>query len=230
MSTTIIQTFLSSDFIGKFITIAIIVLSIYAWFVILDKVRMLGAAERNSRLFLQQFRTHRDRQLFSLRFPRERAHACPVYRVYEAGVKELRHIMGDAEPLEEANPGLPLSQLEGVEESLQRAISGETDLLERSLIWLAISATVGPLLGLLGTVWGIMSAFNAMAASGSPSLLIVAPGIAGALITTVVGLLVAIPSVAAYNIISTRIKRMAGQMEDFASEFVSIVRRRLVAY
>jgi biopolymer transport protein ExbB/TolQ len=103
-------------------------------------------------------------------------------------------------------------------------------MMEKLMIILAISAVVGPLLGLLGTVWGIMNAFNAMALSGSPSLLIVAPGIAGALITTVVGLLVAIPSVAAYNIFLSRIRRMGAVMDDFAGELTSAIRRRLLAH
>ncbi|MCX6339022.1 MAG: MotA/TolQ/ExbB proton channel family protein [Candidatus Aureabacteria bacterium] len=227
MNSTLIQTFVTSDIVGQVITLAIVALSILAWFVILDKVRYLRAAERNSQLFLHQY--HRDREhIFSLHFAKERASLCPLYRIYAAGVRDLRRHLGD--DLELANPGLSEYQLEEVEESIQRAISGETALMERLMIILAITAVVGPLMGLLGTVWGIMNAFNAMAAAGSPSLLIVAPGIAGALITTVVGLLVAIPSVAAYNVFLSRIRRLGATMDDFASEFIAAIRRRLLAH
>ena len=111
---------------------------------------------------------------------------------------------------------------------MQRAISNETAQMEKLMIILAIAAVVGPLMGLLGTVWGIMNAFNEMAKAGSPSLLIVAPGIAGALITTVVGLLVAIPSVAMYNVFLSMIRRMGALMDDFAGELVAAIRRRLL--
>ncbi|MCX6357224.1 MAG: MotA/TolQ/ExbB proton channel family protein [Candidatus Aureabacteria bacterium] len=228
MNSTLIQTFVTSDIVGQIITLAIVALSIVAWFVILDKIRYLRAAEKNSQLFLQQYRKDRN-HLFSVHFPRERASICPFYKVYEAGMKELKHHMGN-DSIEAGTPVLTELQLEEVEDAVQRAISDEMAAMERMMILLAITAVVGPLMGLLGTVWGIMNAFNAMAAHGSPSLLIVAPGIAGALITTVVGLLVAIPSVGAYNIFLSRIRRLSGAMEDFASEFVSAVRRRLVAH
>lgn len=229
MNSSLIQTFFTSDIFGQVITLAIVGLSILAWFVILDKIRYLRAAERNSQLFLHQY--HREREhIFQLHFAREQASLCPMYKIYAAGMKELRRHLGDGDSLEHANPGLTEYHLEEVEEAIQRTMAGETASMERLMIILAITAVVGPLMGLLGTVWGIMNAFNAMAAAGSPSLLIVAPGIAGALITTVVGLLVAIPSVAAYNIFLSRIRRLGTTMDDFASEFIAAIRRRLLAH
>lgn len=228
MNNSLIQTFATSDFVGQIITLAILGLSILAWFVILEKVRYLRAAERNSQLFLHQYRRDRE-HVFQLHFAKEHAGLCPVYKIYAAGIKELKHHVGEGEPIGHPNPGLTEYQIEEVEDAVQRTMAGETASMEKLMIILAIAAVVGPLMGLLGTVWGIMNAFNAMAAAGSPSLLIVAPGIAGALITTVVGLLVAIPSVAAYNVFLARIRRMDGLMDDFASEFVSTIRRRLLA-
>jgi len=228
VNSTLIQTFFTSDIVGQIITLAILALSILAWFVILDKVRYLRAAEKNSHLFLQQYRRERA-HLFSLHFQKERTSICPLYRIYEAGMKELRHHLG-TESLDAEIARLSELQLEEVEDRVQRVIADEAALMERMMILLAISAVVGPLMGLLGTVWGIMNAFNAMATAGSPSLLIVAPGIAGALITTVVGLLVAIPSVGAYNIFLSKIRRLGSSMDDFASEFISAIRRRLIAH
>jgi biopolymer transport protein ExbB/TolQ len=206
----------------------IVGLSILAWFVILDKVRYLRVAERNSHLFLQHYRRNRE-HIFSVHYAKEHTSLCPVYRIYAAGIKELRHQIGEETSLD-SNPHLTEYQMEEFEEAVMRTISNETALMERLMIILAIAAVVGPLMGLLGTVWGIMNAFNAMAAAGSPSLLIVAPGIAGALITTVVGLLVAIPAVAAYNVFLSKIRRIGGIMEDYASEFITAVRRRLLTH
>ena len=229
MNSALIQTFVTSDIVGQIITLAIVALSILAWFVILEKWRYLLAAERNSQAFLAQYRRDRE-HIFSQHYSKEHAALCPAFKVYAAGVKELKRQAGDKEDLEHASGVLSDLQLEEVEEAVQRTITDETALMERLMIILAITAVVGPLMGLLGTVWGIMNAFNAMAAAGSPSLLIVAPGIAGALITTVVGLLVAIPSVAMYNNFLSRIRRMGAVLDDFAGELISTIRRRLLIH
>ncbi len=228
MNNVLIHTFTSSDIVGQLITLSILALSILAWFIILDKVRYLRAAERYSQAFLSQYRRDRE-HIFSQHFQKEHAALCPLFKIYAAGVKELKRHLPETENLDRASHLLTDLQLEELEEAVQRAISGETAGMERLMIFLSISAVVGPLLGLLGTVWGIMNAFNAMAASGSPSLLIVAPGIAGALITTVVGLLVAIPSVAMYNIFLSKIRQIAAVMDDFAGELLGAMRRRLLA-
>jgi biopolymer transport protein ExbB/TolQ len=81
--------------------------------------------------------------------------------------------------------------------------------------------SASPFLGLLGTVWGVMEAFGGMAASGSAMLSAVAPGISGALLTTVVGLLVALPSAIGYNLLTNKIRRISVQMDNFAQEFIS---------
>ena len=228
MNSALLQTFATSDFVGQIITLSILALSILAWFVIIDKIRYLRAVERNSQAFLAQYRRDRE-HVFSQHFPKDHAPLCPPFKIYLAGVKEVKRHTAEHDDLDHAGPLLTELQLEEVEEAVQRTISGETAMMEKLMIILAIAAVVGPLLGLLGTVWGIMNAFNAMAAAGSPSLLIVAPGIAGALITTVVGLLVAIPSVAMYNIFLSRIRRMGAVMDDFAGELLAAIRRRLLS-
>jgi biopolymer transport protein ExbB/TolQ len=227
MNNTLIQTFVTSDFVGQVITLSILALSILAWFVIIDKIRYLRAVERNAQAFLAQYRKGRER-FFSLNFPKEHARLCPTFKMYLAVIKEVRRHVGEQANLDAAGGTLTELQMEEIEEAVQRAISNETAQMEKLMIILAIAAVVGPLMGLLGTVWGIMNAFNEMAKAGSPSLLIVAPGIAGALITTVVGLLVAIPSVAMYNVFLSMIRRMGALMDDFAGELVAAIRRRLL--
>ena len=224
MNYALIDTFRQSGIVGKLIIVFLLGLSVYAWYIILDKFLLLRAAARSSHSFLQKFRKERER-IFSLRFPADLGSVCPLYNVYEAGVREIEQL-----DLHEGNPGLSPRQIEGVENALSRAVSTETMSMEKMLIVLAITATISPLMGLLGTVWGIMNAFRGMAGAGSASIGTVAPGISEALITTVVGLLVAIPALAGYNVILSRIRHLSAEMSNFASEFVSIVGRMGVGH
>ena len=108
---------------------------------------------------------------------------------------------------------------------LEKEQSQERDELAAGLSWLAISATVSPLLGLLGTVIGVMDSFLGIAASGSANISAVAPGVAEALVTTVAGLTVAIPAAIAYNYFVSRLGAFTGELEGFASEFIGTLAR-----
>ena len=226
MNSALIQSFVTSDLVGQIITLVILALSILAWFVILEKWRYLRAVERNSEVFLAQYRRDRE-HVFSQRFPKEQAAFCPTFKMYLAGVKEAKRHAGDREELDQARGLLTEPQIEEIDEAVQRTISSETASMERLLIILAICAVVGPLLGLLGTVWGIMNAFNAMAATGSRRSSS-SPRHRGRLSsTTVVGLLV--PSlVAMYNISfeDTADRRGDGRLR---GELLGAMRRRLLA-
>jgi len=120
---------------------------------------------------------------------------------------------------------LSIVQLDGIENSLKRAISDQILNLEKSLIVLATASSASPFIGLFGTVWGIMGAFRAIGVQGAGSIDAVAPGIAEALITTAAGLAVAIPAMIAYNYLVDRIKAMTSEMDSFASEYISIVEK-----
>jgi biopolymer transport protein TolQ len=115
--------------------------------------------------------------------------------------------------------------LESLSRSLVRAATVESTRLDRRLSILATTANVSPFVGLLGTVWGIMDAFGDIGRMGSANLVVVAPGISEALITTAMGLLAAIPAAVAYNLFSSRIKVLNAMMDDFALEFLNIVER-----
>jgi biopolymer transport protein TolQ len=101
-------------------------------------------------------------------------------------------------------------------------------LLESNMHLLAICVSAAPLLGLLGTVWGLLESFGDLVGAGSAMLSTVAPGISGALLTTVIGLLVAIPSAVAYNIITDQIRRVTVETDNFLQELISDVERRYV--
>lgn len=112
-----------------------------------------------------------------------------------------------------------------IERNLQLGISEEIQKLERNMNWLATIATVAPFIGLFGTVWGIIDAFEALSMSASVSLRTVGPGIADALIATGAGLAAAIPAAVGYNYLGGQIKEIANRMEDFALEFMNFVER-----
>jgi biopolymer transport protein TolQ len=116
--------------------------------------------------------------------------------------------------------GLSEAQLQAMRLVLEKAQSEERDLLRPGLVWLAVIGTVSPLLGLMGTVIGVMNAFLGITAAGTAHIGAVAPGVAEALITTVVGLAVAIPAVIGYNYFVSRLNYFGGELEGFASEFI----------
>ena len=112
------------------------------------------------------------------------------------------------------------TEIDVVRASLEQAVADQILELERKMIFLATAITISPFLGLFGTVWGIMLAFTDLAIMGKADIQTLAPGVSGALLTTVLGLLVAIPSVVGYNIITSLIKATIVQMDNFVEEFI----------
>ncbi len=147
-------------------------------------------------------------------------------RVFRQGANffsELRPgaLREDAEP----QPGLSETQLNALWLVLEKVQEEERDALAGGLVWLAIVAVTAPLLGLLGTVLGVMNSFMGVATTGTANIAAVAPGIAEALITTAGGLVAAIPAAIAYNYFTNRLNRFSGEMEGFASEFIGTLAR-----
>ncbi|MDD4736581.1 MAG: MotA/TolQ/ExbB proton channel family protein, partial [Kiritimatiellae bacterium] len=120
------------------------------------------------------------------------------------------------------------TQLEIVRNLIERNVADQALLLEDHMGFLATSVSVAPFLGLLGTVWGVMDAFGGMAITGAATLSAVAPGIAGALLTTIIGLLVALPSSIGYNILTNKIRRITVDMDNFAQELYADIQRTFV--
>ena len=155
----------------------------------------------------------------------------PIVRVFKAGYLELQRIRKDMMTIKvERRVGIDIMFTEWVEEFtsvLQETLLRETVFLERFLIFLAITSSTAPLLGLLGTVWGVMISFWSIGMQGYTSLNIIAPGVSAALVTTIGGLATAIPAALAYNFLLNRVKFLSAEMECFASEFTCAVRREL---
>jgi biopolymer transport protein TolQ len=150
----------------------------------------------------------------------------PYRRVFRQGVNFFSELRPGA--LREGAPhqrGLSLTQLEALRLVLEKEEAEERDDLAHGLNWLAIIGSISPLLGLMGTVIGIMNAFLGITATGSTNIGAVAPGVAEALVTTVVGLAVAIPAVIAYNHYVGRLNLVTGEMEGFSSEFIGTLAR-----
>ncbi len=157
--------------------------------------------------------------------------SAPVAKIFQSGYVELQRLMekerskGNDETGRSASAD---STIPNLERALGRALRNETMRLERSLSFLATAGSVSPFIGLFGTVWGIMNSFQNIGAQGGASLATVAPGIAEALFATAVGLAAAIPAVMGYNYFVHKVRSLRIQMENFAGDFLNIVRRNFL--
>lgn len=140
----------------------------------------------------------------------------PLYHIYHIGSKEISHRIK-----EDKNKGLSARSIQAIRASLEGGLVREVQNLNGKLVFLTISIAGGPYLGLLGTVIGVMITFATIAKTGEVEVNSIAPGIAGALLATVAGLLVAIPALFAYSYLSTRIKETVSTMQTFIDEFVT---------
>jgi len=150
----------------------------------------------------------------------------PYGRVFRQGVNFFSELRPGA--LRQGAPptqGLSLTQLEALRMVLEKEEAEERDELAHGLGSLAVIGSVSPLLGLMGTVIGVMNAFLGITSSGSSNIMAVAPGVAEALVTTVAGLAVAIPAVIAYNHFVGKLNLVTGELEGFSSEFIGTLAR-----
>jgi biopolymer transport protein TolQ len=180
-------------------------------------IRFLGAIEKTQQL--------RDAYRTLSRLPDS-----PYTRVFKQGLEFFNELRPGALQNENArSEGLSEAQLQAMRLVLEKGQSEERDDLSAGLIWLAVIGNVSPLLGLMGTVIGVMNAFLGITATGSANIGAVAPGVAEALVTTVAGLAVAIPAVIGYNYFVSRLNYFGGELEGFASEFVgTLAKERLL--
>jgi len=211
---------------GKLVLAALLIVSIFSWSVMITKLRVVRFAQKQSAHFRKAFR--KDRQ--PLRLFESNAHfpGSPLYNVYRAGCEEMAfHLLGSADVDETFRARLSSAekitpaQMGAVNAAMERSV-GETALgLESQMILLATAVSGSPFLGLLGTVWGVMDTFTDVAVAGSPNLATMAPGVSGALITTVMSLCVAIPAMFGYNFLVTSIRGSVVEMDNFAAELAS---------
>ncbi|PIE34357.1 hypothetical protein CSA56_08220 [candidate division KSB3 bacterium] len=203
--------------------------SVVAWAVILYKIQNLSRIQKEAQKFLELY--HENSDLAEVYTSCVSLRASPIVRVFKSGYLELQRIRKDMMTIKtERRVSIDIMFTEWVEEFtsvLQESLLRETVYLERFLIFLAITSSTAPLLGLLGTVWGVMISFWSVGMQGYTSLNIIAPGVSAALVTTIGGLATAIPAALAYNFLLNRVKFLSSEMECFASEFTCAVRREL---
>ena len=211
---------------GQTVLLALFIASIFSWSVMVTKFRLIRHAQRRRDQFLQLFRA--DRQPLRIYTDRTRFEGAPIFAVYKAGCRELTfQLLGSAEVDETFRARLDIAQkvspaqMRVVTTAMERAV-GETALkIESQMILLATAVSGAPFLGLLGTVWGVMETFAGVAEAGKANLAAMAPGVSAALITTVTGLLVAIPAMFGYNYLVTTIRAMIVELDNFAAELAS---------
>ncbi len=203
---------------AKAIIVCLVIFSIIAWSVMIAKALQMRRAKRLNQFFNTEYRTQK--HVLDVFDRRVQADGCPLFVVYQAGSAELdlRLKNNDGNGRKQF---VSLKGMEHVKRSLENSVAQESLKLESGLILLAIAVSGAPFLGLLGTVWGVMSTFGHIAQQGSATMAAMAPGVAAALITTVAGLLVAIPSMFGYNWLVHNLRVLTVELDNFAQELVS---------
>ena len=235
---SLIDAFWTSNFAGQVIVVVLFAGSIFAWSIMVTKWTYLGSARRMSQRFLRAYR--KEGTPAGLFIKRQRFEPSPLYTVYENACRslgaELEARGADPDDLFMGGMGsgrerlLSEIQVGAVRNVAEATLNEEALALESSMNFLAIAVNAAPLLGLLGTVWGVLEAFGVMSGSGSAMLSTVAPGISGALLTTVVGLLVALPSSIGYNMLVERIRRLCVSSDSFLEELLSDIERNYLEH
>jgi len=253
--TTLIQPFLASNALqfafekatpeGKTTICVLFILSMFSWTIIITKFRQLLIARRATKRFMAAYASTRDP--LDIQKRGEEFDGAPAYALYERGAEEvLYHLKnnpvalkgavvvhstgeGNTDQLARANTTkITTASYEAVKVVLEEAAAAQAMSLEKGMIVLSTAVAGGPFIGLLGTVWGVMSTFAGIAASNSASLTAMAPGVAAALVATVTGLLVAIPAMFGYNFMVTTIRHITQELDGFATRYANQIEHAYV--
>ena len=214
-SISMMGMFQDSDFSMKVLILGLLLASFWCWAIFIDKLIMLKRLRERMKYFEDNFWHAHSLAEFEKTLPKKPKE--PLAQIFVNAYQEWKHLLSE----KVRNSGIKME--ERLEKVMQITIDRQVEKMETRMIFLASTGSVGPLLGLLGTVWGIMNSFNAIGATQSTNIAAVAPGVAEALLTTAVGLIAAIPAVIFYNKITQDIDRVAGQMETFANELTTIL-------
>jgi biopolymer transport protein TolQ len=207
------EMFSNTGAVAKFVLLTLLAFSILSWGIILTKWALLRKARVQSGRFMRAFR--KAQRLQDIAAVSEQFRPSPLVGVFEGGYQEYKRQLSSSSGA--------LRSLVAVQRGMQIGASEEITRLERNVPWLAITAAVTPFIGLFGTVWGIIDAFQGLGTAGAATLRAVAPGISEALITTAAGLAAAIPAVIAYNLIGNSIRVFAARGDDFSLEVMNAI-------
>ena len=211
--------------VGWFVIALLLSFSAISFAIIIYKGIVLRQAYSQSRRFLDVFR--KSSKFSEVNSVCAQLRASPLVGVFQAGYLEVNQQVRGLQQGQQPNPAprTTVKSLESLSRALVRAATVEITRMERRLPFLATTASVSPFIGLFGTVWGIMKAFEDIGRVGSASLATVAPGISEALITTAAGLFAAIPAAVFFNLYNSRVKVLSAMVDDFALEFLNLVER-----
>ena len=221
---SILGLFLAADPFVKLVMLLLVLASIWCWAIVIEKITTLRRERRLAQQFEDAFWSGG-----SLDKLYDETGANPkdaLATVFVAAMREWRraNVRGLADA---ARADLRASLVSRIDRSMTFTITREMERMERGMNFLASIGSVSPFVGLLGTVWGIMSSFQSIAQSKNTSLAVVAPGIAEALFATALGLAAAIPAVIAYNKFAGDLERLGARLETFAQEFSTLLARQL---
>ena len=219
----LIRFFLESGPMAKIILAILAVFSVVSWSIMIGKVVQLRRADQQSARFLEHF--HRSARFSEVNAVAGKLRASPLVGIFQAGYAEIDSQIKNAPEQPGERKAYKITSLAALQRTLSRAVGVELQGLTHWTPFLATTASATPFIGLFGTVWGIMVAFNDIGLSGSTSIVAVAPGIAEALINTAAGLAAAIPALIGYNYFSQRIRRIRSRLEDFTLEFLNLAER-----
>jgi biopolymer transport protein ExbB/TolQ len=222
---------------GKITVCVLLLLSLFSWTVILTKLRQLMIARAAARKFFTAYNATRDPMDIKKR--NEEFEGAPAWELYDRGADEmLYHLKNNPVQVQAVHSQGPSegntdhlarsvttkispSSFEAVKVILEEAAGSQAMVLEKGMIVLSTAVAGGPFIGLLGTVWGVMSTFAGIAEKNQASLTAMAPGVAAALVATVTGLLVAIPAMFAYNFMVTTIRHVTQELDGFATRYAN---------
>ena len=217
---------------GQALVVLLFLMSVLAWSIMMTKSREYTRAYRESKRFLEIYQGEPNPLALILKhrsFP-----GCSLFLVYRAscrtlhGLMEARGIDPDewfGRPSDGAGFKLEPADMKVIRNIIDQTVDEQVIQLEKHVVVLATTVTAAPFIGLLGTVWGVMDAFGGLAIQGAATISSVAPGISGSLITTFVGLIVALPSLVAYNILTGRVSVLRAMMEHFNEELMADIER-----
>jgi biopolymer transport protein TolQ len=204
------------------VLVALLLASILSWTAILQKRKVLRRARLAADAFEDRFWSGTDLGAIYQQLGRRNHDLAGMERIFEAGFKEFMR-------LHKQSGAEARAMVEGAQRAMRVVLSREVDELEAQLPFLATVGSTSPYVGLFGTVWGIMNAFQNLGGVKQATIAHVAPGIAEALVATAMGLFAAIPAVIAYNRYATALDRLVNRYENFMEEFSTILQRHALS-
>lgn len=216
---------LGAGIVVKFVLLLLLTFSTVSWGIILFKFFQVQRAKNESERFMDFF--WKSKRFDAIASQVDRFANSPLTVLFNEGYSELKKVVETDSKSDGSALSTDLGGVENVSRALRRATNSEITRLEKYLTFLATTGSTSPFIGLFGTVWGIMTAFEGIGKTGSASLAVVAPGIAEALIATAIGLVAAIPAVMAYNHFQHKIRVLINEMDSFTTEFLNIVQRNI---